>query len=264
MGAPKQPFTETDRAMVAAFQAGEPAAEIARRYGVARSQVYSVLRRAGETPGKHQQWRGNLKLTAARQEVIDYYRAPHGTRETAAHFGLAYGTVRKFLVREGVLRDDPYKAFSDADIEDMARRWQSGESQGGIAKAYGISQTLVSRQLRRRGFTLEHRRPKAEKHGAWRGGRWNHGGYVRVPIPRDHPFFEAMADGGGHVLEHRLVMAESLGRPLTKGESIHHIDGNRANNDISNLQLRTGNHGKGSAFRCAECGSHNIIAVKLG
>ena len=58
-------------------------------------------------------------------------------------------------------------------------------------------------------------------------------------------------------------MAESLGRPLTKGESVHHIDSNRANNDISNLQLRTGNHGKGSAFRCAECGSHNIIAVKL-
>lgn len=40
----------------------------------------------------------------------------------------------------------------------------------------------------------------------------------------------------GHLV-HRIVMEEHLGRPLKKGEHIHHIDGDRTNNIISNLML---------------------------
>tara|TARA_B100002019_G_C21235625_1_gene582560 strand:- start:424 stop:807 length:384 start_codon:yes stop_codon:yes gene_type:complete len=32
-------------------------------------------------------------------------------------------------------------------------------------------------------------------------------------------------------------MAESLGRPLTRQEVVHHIDGNKQNNSIENLEL---------------------------
>jgi hypothetical protein len=39
------------------------------------------------------------------------------------------------------------------------------------------------------------------------------------------------------VLEHRLVMAEHLGRPLKPTEVVHHIDGNNLNNELSNLLL---------------------------
>ena len=42
-------------------------------------------------------------------------------------------------------------------------------------------------------------------------------------------------DLGRH--KHRRVMEESLGRPLTPDELVHHIDENRHNNDILNLQL---------------------------
>jgi hypothetical protein len=37
--------------------------------------------------------------------------------------------------------------------------------------------------------------------------------------------------------EHRYVMSKILGRNLVKGESVHHIDGNRLNNNPSNLEL---------------------------
>lgn len=38
-------------------------------------------------------------------------------------------------------------------------------------------------------------------------------------------------------MQHREVMEQAIGRPLTKDEVVHHIDHNRNNNDISNLQL---------------------------
>lgn len=57
-------------------------------------------------------------------------------------------------------------------------------------------------------------------------------GYIGVHLP-DHP----MAMKSGHVLEHRLVMAEHLGRLLATEEVVHHINGDKLDNRIENLEL---------------------------
>jgi hypothetical protein len=41
----------------------------------------------------------------------------------------------------------------------------------------------------------------------------------------------------GSILEHVLVMSEMLGRPLTKGENVHHLNGVRDDNRPENLEL---------------------------
>lgn len=43
--------------------------------------------------------------------------------------------------------------------------------------------------------------------------------------------------GGSWHLEHRYVMEQMLGRPLLPNEQVHHRDGDKHNNNSSNLEL---------------------------
>ena len=61
-------------------------------------------------------------------------------------------------------------------------------------------------------------------------------GYVRVYVGQDHV---GTGKHGNAVREHTLVMERHLGRLIEKSEVCHHIDGDKTNNKLSNLQLMT-------------------------
>lgn len=147
-------------------------------------------------------------------------------------------------------------------VTQICQRYPTGDSQTTIANDLGLKQCTVSRVIRKMGLAKP-RRQNRDGHGNWKGGRHKTtGGYIEVLLNRDSPYF-SMVNSDGYVLEHRLVMAQHLGRPLTKLETVHHKFGVKDDNRFEKLELRIGKHGSGITLVCADCGSRNIKEMAL-
>lgn len=97
----------------------------------------------------------------------------------------------------------------------------------GVTKSCGC---LQKEDARKRGFARV-----GSQCGAWRGGfRYKdpNRGYVTVYTPE-----KADHRRDRRVYEHVLVMEKHLGRPIAKGESVHHKNGIKDDNRIENLEL---------------------------
>lgn len=124
-----------------------------------------------------------------------------------------------------------------------------------VAKYNRVSDGSVKGQPKR--FIHGHhvrgaRNPNFGKKGAkshlWKGSRRIQLGYVYVNVEDSHPHFSMAINIGGllYIAEHRLVMAEHIGRSLAggwDGEIVHHKleceggSGDKSDNRIENLTL---------------------------
>lgn len=207
-----------------------------------------------------------------RAEIARLYVAGQTQSVLAQQFGLDQKSITSIALAAGLTirprkrSGRPRVRVTDEHREQTLILRVSGLSQSAIAETLGICQASVSRILKESdlpaGNTLGLRR--GHKHPNWKGGRYdNEAGYSLVLLSADDAIAE-MRMFNGYVLEHRLVMARHLGRPLLPTETVHHISGDKSDNRIENLQLRVGQHGKGAVIRCSDCGSERIEYGLIG
>ena len=123
------------------------------------------------------------------------------------------------------------RCLTNADV--LRRMAAAGDSLTAMAKAIHTHKRHVRNFLVLNKIQYsKHTGAKRDKHPGWMGGRTvDRSGYVLIRSDRK------TARRVGYILEHRMVMEDHLGRPLKKGEVVHHKNGDRSDNRIENLAL---------------------------
>lgn len=244
--------------------------KVAKRLELGASTTHRLLIGAGvKMPDRHareiQDRKKALHGERAKQVANDY-AAGMSLAEMRKKYGVGTWAIRTAAKDNGVPfreRGGRWKQFSETDRKEIVRLHdEENWSQKQIAVKFGSSAPMIGRFLREMRIQTRTFGCKGSEHASWNGGRVKIGGYAAVLVDRDDPM-QCMAHHTGYVMEHRLVMARAIGRPLTEHETVHHLDDNKLNNALSNLQLRFGRHGKGVVLKCRSCGGSDIVPVEL-
>ena len=99
-----------------------------------------------------------------------------------------------------------------------------------IGKILGKTHDYVSDKLKELGIVVDDKVTalQSERNPDWKGGKTISQGYVEI---------SSRAIGPKRKREHQLVMENFIGRELHENEVVHHIDGDKLNNNINNLAL---------------------------
>lgn len=226
---------EIDLMISASYSVHYSAELVSKETGISESAIYSSLKRQGIERSR----KALNKHLARNNEIVSLFRALHSTRLVADKMNLPLKTVHEVLRITGIptprkgRRHNPYAAC-DIHSTKVLEMCDQGCSLAEMAEAVGTTGVEVKKFLRRNGVTKEF--PKAtygEKHYAWKGRLLDKDGYVLIhckghPNARKHTHY---------IFEHRLVVEADLGRYLLPTEVIHHLDGDRQNNSVENLQV---------------------------
>lgn len=130
----------------------------------------------------------------------------------------------------------PKKRFCDNECKNA---WQRRNQQTNTCPVCGKEWQLSASQKYHRADYCSRacearariRRPLDREHNGKPAVVDSHG-YVRIFQP-DHP----RATKGGWIFEHRYVVEQAIGRHLERDEHVHHLNHERADNRLENLQL---------------------------
>lgn len=120
--------------------------------------------------------------------------------------------------------------------------WDEKKSFEKIAKEIGITASWVQKWMGK--FDIPRR---TEDYGKvlsgkdnpnWKGGTYQiKSGYKYIIVDYSHPRATKKGKYSSYIPEQYLVMEKRIGRYLKKKEVIHHKDGDKSNNKLSNLKL---------------------------
>ena len=101
---------------------------------------------------------------------------------------------------------------------------------------------------------------------AWKGGvtyKRPKGNYIGPRYVRCPEQWRAMARSDGYIMEHRLVMAQWVGRVLERSEVVNHLNHDPRDNRRENLELWPGNgaHKRGEVGRFVDGVSNRFFLM---
>ena len=242
---------------------------VAKRLDVSTTKAYALLVAGGVVlQDKPKEQRQKYRLTGDReQEAIRDYMSGLRLKDLEKKYGVCSWVIREATRRSGAdirKKGGTGRTFTEDELKQIVELHRQGLTQTQIGAALRSNQSTISFTLKRLGEMVATAHRRGKDHPSWKGGRVMIGErkqYFGVHVERDDPM--ACMASGQYVLEHRLVMARQLGRPLTSRETVHHINGDTFDNRLENLQLRQRDHGTGVVHRCRACGSTDIESARL-
>jgi hypothetical protein len=137
------------------------------------------------------------KVSISRNDILKYYITENKSAlQTARILGVSCSTLLKYIDTFGLQRKSMKQIMT------------------------GKKHSLETREK----MSISHKSLFGSDNPVWKGGRYiNSEGYVFIRV------------NNSYKKEHRVVMEEHLKRSLNKQEHVHHINGNKEDNNIKNL-----------------------------
>jgi len=172
------------------------------------------------------------------EKIAAMYAAGKDQYQIARELGISQASVSYRMRTLNIPRRTRWERYASASKEHALALYNGGMSGYSVAKQLGVTPAAVYAILRNAGVTIRevavYPTRRGENNPAWSGGRHISRGYVVVY--HDHP---SRRQKRRYALEHRVVMERLIGRPLTRDEIVHHMNGIRTDNRPENLALTT-------------------------
>lgn len=194
------------------------------------------------------------------------YASTHTVMECCNRFTLKPDTFKRVAKEHGIIciskKNTEVKSIPDETVQLVCRlyentkmRIQDIRNEAGIrySTVLEIINSKYSKEYQDARKAHMYRQSKlAENNPMFGKTGENHPGYIGTVSDGNgylmclKPDWYTGRPGSKHVFLHSVVMCEALGiTEIPKGFVVHHVDGNKLNNDISNLALLTTSaHGK--------------------